>query len=247
MSDRTGKCMFQMKVTPSPTNPSENILEIKVTAPKAPETFEAPDHKIPTFIYIDDSIEQDQLPQITHAITDTINRITWPDQIQIVTSKKELPDHLPTIKIEPQEIFQKIQELEQAELLVITNTQDPNFKREAAKASEFLVKTEFIQPTTTFELIDNLNDHIKHLKQKTIVNLKLEIELPNVHDTLEPLTYIPQITKKGNKYFANLIDLASEEDKAYAFKVSSPVTKVKFSYDDLLLSRHVSGGQNLTH
>jgi len=239
--------MLQMKITPSPTSANENILEIKITAPKAAETIEIPDHKVPTFIYIDDSIEQDQLPLITHAITDTINRITWPEQIQILTTQNELPDHLPTAKIEPQEIFQKLQELEQAMLVVITNKQDPKLIREAAQASEFLIKTEFIQPTTTIELIDNLNDHIKHLKQKTIVNLKLEIELPNVHDTLEPLTYIPQITKKGNKYFANLIDLASEEDKAYAFIVSSPVTKVKFSYDDLLLSRHVSGGQNLTH
>ena len=235
--------MLQMKITPSPTSASENILEIKITAPKAAETIEIPDHKVPTFIYIDDSIEQDQLPQITHAITDNINRITWPEQIQILTTQNELPDHIPTAKIEPQEIFQKIQELEQAVLLVITNTQDPNFKREAAKASEFLVKTEFIQPTTTIELIDNLNDHIKPLKQKTIVNLKLEIELPNVHDTLEPLTYIPQITKKGNKYFANLIDLASEEEKAYAFVTYCVPISVKYSYDDLILTRRVSGGQ----
>ena len=238
--------MLEMKLTPSPSNPSENILEIKITAPKAAETIEIPDHKVPTFIYIDDSIEQDQLPQITHAITDTINRITWPEQIQILTTQDELPDHLPTTKIEPQEMFKILQGIEQAVLLVITNKQGPKLIREAAQASEFLIKTEFIQPTTTIELIDNLNDHIKQLKQKTIVNLKLEIELPNEHDTLEPLTYIPQITKKGNKYFANLIDLASEEEKAYAFRSSNAINKVGFSYDDLSLARRVTGGQNLT-
>ena len=239
--------MLQMKITPSPTSANENILEIKITAPKAAETIEIPDHKVPTFIYIDDSIEQDQLPLITHAITDTINRITWPEQIQILTAQNELADHLQTAKIEPQEIFQKLQEFKQPVLLVITNMQDPKLMREAAQASEFLIKTEFIQPTTTIELIDNLNDHIKHLKQKTIVNLKLEIELPNEHDALEPLTYIPQITKEGNKYFANLIDLASEEEKAYAFRSSNPINKVEFSYDDLSLARRVTGGQNLTH
>ena len=238
--------MIEMKLSPDPTNPGLNILELKIKAPKATEPTPSPEVKIPTLIYIDDSIEEDQLPLITHALTDTVNRITWRDQIQIFTSKSRIPGHLEVTEIQNGEIFTEAESIGACNLFVLTNNETKNLKRHLAKASEFLTNGHAIQPTTTIELIDNLNDHIKHLKLKTIVNIKIEIELPSEDDTIKPFGYLPNITKERNKYFANLIDLASEEEKAYAFNVESSEMRVQYFYDDLTLARRIQGGQSLT-
>lgn len=237
--------MIEMKLIPDPANPNQNILEVKIKAPAAPEPTPIPVEKIPTLIYIDDSIEEDQLPSITHAITDTINRITWPEQIQVASSKHQLPNHLEVLNLHKEELFTHAALLGTCALIVLTNNETKELRKEIAKASEFLTKTKVIQPTSTIELIDNLNDHIKHLKQKTIVNLKFEIELKSENHTLQPLSYVPVLTKVGKKYFANLIDLASEEEKAYAFQFQSASTRAQFEFEDLILGRVVSGGQFL--
>lgn len=234
--------MIEMKLIPNPTNPSLNILELRIKAPSAPEPTPIPESKIPTLIYIDDTIKDKQLSVITHALTDTVNRITWRDQIHIFASKHQIPNHLEVTELQNGDIFKEAESKGQCNLLVITNNEAKDLERQIARASEFLTIAHAIQPTTTIELIDSLNDHIKHLKQKTIVNTKLEIELTAENDTLQPLNYLPELTKEGNKYFATLIDLASEEEKAYAFTVSSDGASLKFEYEDLLLTRTVQGG-----
>lgn len=238
--------MIEMKLAPSLTNPTENILELKITAPASPEPTPTPVEKFPTLIYIDDNVEEELLPQITHALTDTLNRITWADQLQLLTSSHKLPKHLTHESIAKENVFNKAQELGQCKLVVISYENSKEFNQKIARSSEFLTETFVIQPTTTIELVDNLNDYIKDLRQKTIVNLKIEIELPTDLDTLEPMNYIPNITKVGNIYFANLIDLASEEEKAYDFKTGSPGVTLKYAYEDLLLAREISGGQRVT-
>lgn len=238
--------MIEMKLTPDPTNPSINILELKIKAPAAPELTPIPEVKIPTLIYIDDTIEVEQLPLITHALTDTVQRISWPDQIQIFTSKHQISNHLEVTELQNSDIFKEVESKGQCNLLVLTNNETKDLKRQIAKASEFLTNAHAIQPTTPIELIDNLNDHVKHLKQKTLVNLKVEIELTSENDTLQPLNYLPELTKKGNEYFANLIDLASEDEKAYAFIVGSSECSVSFTFDDLVIARNAQGGQRLS-
>jgi hypothetical protein len=238
--------MIEMKFAPSLTNPTENILELKITAPASSEPTPIPVEKVPTLIYIDDSVEDELLPQITHALTDTVNRTTWPNQIQLLTTSHKLSEHLALEPIPKEDILDRAQELGQCRLIFITNENNKEFKRKIARSSEFLTETHVIEPSTTIELIDNLNDHIKDLKQKAIVNLKIEIELPNDRDTLEPMNYIPNLTKSGNTYFANLIDLASEEEKAYAFKIGSPECKATFELEDLVLARVVNGGQRVS-
>jgi hypothetical protein len=240
-----GKIMIEMKLFPDPANPNQNILELKIKAPASPEPTPIPVEKIPTLIYIDDSIEEDQLPMVTHALTDTINRITWPEQIQLASSKHQLPNHLEVHNLHKEELFTHAASLGTCALILLTNNESQELRKEIAKASDFLTKTQAIQPTTTIELIDNLNDHIKHLKQKTIVNLRFEIEFKSENHTLQPLTYIPVLTKVGNKYFANLIDLAREEEKAYAFQFQSASIRAQFEFEDLILGRVVSGGQFL--
>lgn len=237
--------MIEMKLTPDPTNPSVSILELKIKAPAAPEPTPIPEVKIPTLIFIDDTIEADQLPLITHALTDTVNRISWPDQIQIFTSNNQMPNHLEVTELQKSEIFKEVESKGQCNLLVLTNNETKDLKRQIAKASEFLTNAHAIQPTTTIELIDTLNDHVKHLKQKTLVNLKVEIELTSENDTLQPLNYLPGLTKKGNKYFANLIDLAGEDEKAYAFEIRSTDCKTLYTLEDLVLGRRISGGQRI--
>ena len=238
--------MIEMKFAPSLTNPTENILELKITAPASPEPTPIPVEQVPSLIYIDDSVEQALLPSITHALTDTLNRITWADQLQLLTSNHKLKAHLTHETIAKEDVFNKAQALGQCKLVVISHENSKEFNQKIARSSEFLTETQVIKPTTTIELIDNLNDHIKDLKLKTIVNLKIEIELPTDHDSLEPINYIPKLTKAGNTYFADLIDLASEEEKAYAFKTGSPGVTLKYAYEDLLLAREISGGQRVT-
>jgi hypothetical protein len=235
--------MIAMTLVPDPGNPNQNILELRIKAPAASEPTPIPVEKVPTLIYIDDSIEEDQLPMITHALTDTINRITWPEQIQLACSKHQLPNHLEVKNLQKEELFTHAASLGTCALIVLTNTETKEIRKEIAKASEFLTKTQAIQPTSTIELIDNLNDHIKHLRQKTLVNLKLEIELPSELDTFQPLNYLSALTKVGKRYFANLIDLASEEEKAYAFRSSGTRVQMNYKYEDLVLIREVSGGQ----
>jgi hypothetical protein len=235
--------MIEMKLIRSSTNPAENILDLRIKAPASPEPTPTPVEKIPTLIYIDDSVDENQLPIITHALTDTINRVTWANQIQILANRHKLPDHLIVEPISKQDIFERAETLGHCKLLLITNETTPEVQQQIARASEFLTTTTIIEPITTIELIDALNDHIKDLKQKAIVNLKIEIELPSEDDYLEPLNYIPNLTKVGNTYFANLIDLASEDEKAYAFKTSHTRITLKYTYEDLLLTREVSGGQ----
>ena len=237
--------MIEIKLVPSSNNGEENILELNIKAPASPEPTPIPVDQVPTLIYIDDSVEEELLPSITHALTDTVNRTNWPNQIQLLTTNHKLPEHLTLEPISKDQIFDRAQELGQCRLIFITNENNKEFKRKIARSSEFLTETYVIEPTTTIELIDNLNDQIKDLKQKTIVNLKVEIELPNEHDTLEPMNYIPNLTKVGNKYFVNLIDLASEEEKAYAFKVGCSGFSLNYRYEDLAISRVVEGGQRV--
>jgi hypothetical protein len=235
--------MIEMKLIRSSANPDENILELRIKAPASPEPTPTPVEKIPTLIYIDDSVDDNLLPMITHALTDTINRVTWVNQIQILATSHKLPDHLIVEPISKQDIFERAQTFGHCKLVLITNETTPEVQQQIARASEFLTTTSIIQPSSTIELIDELNDHIKDLKQKTIVNLKIEIELPSEHDDLEALNYIPNLTKVGNTYFANLIDLASEEEKVYSFRFSSVTVRVQFEFEDLILGRVVSGGQ----
>jgi hypothetical protein len=238
--------MIEMKLTRSSTNPTENILELRIKAPASAEPTPTPVEKIPTLIYIDDSVDENQLPMITHALTDIVNRTTWPNQIQLLTSNLKLPNHLTQTSIAKEGVFNKAQEMDHCRLVVISYENSKELNQKIARSSEFLTETHVIQPTTTIELIDNLNDHIKVLKQKTIVNLKIEIELPNDQDYLEPLDYIPNLTKVGNTYFANLIDLASEEEKAYAFKITTSGSSVSYFYEDLSIARAIEGGQRLS-
>jgi hypothetical protein len=238
--------MIEMKLIPSSTNPAENILELRIKAPASPEPTPTPVEKVPTLIYIDDSVDENQLRMITHALTDTINRVTWANQIQILATRQNLPDHLTVEPISKQDIFESAETVGHCKLLLITNETTQVVQQQIARASEFLTTTSTIQPSSTIELIDELNDHIKDLKQKTIVNLRIEIELPIEHDALEPLNYIPDLTKVGNTYFANLIDLASEEEKAYAFKIATYNCSVSYVFEDLTISRAVQGGQRLT-
>ena len=237
--------MIEMKLIPDPANPNQNILEVKIKAPASPEPTPIPVEKIPTLIYIDDSIEDDQLPMITHALTDTINRITWPEQIQLASSKHQLPNHLAVQNLQKEELFTHAASLGKCTLILLTKIETKELRKEIAKASEFLTKTQVIQPTSTIELIDNLNDHIKHLKQKTLVNIKIEIELETAEDTLQPFNYLATFNNDGPRYFANLFDLASEDQKAYAFQVESTACTMSYSIEDLVLGRRISGGQRL--
>jgi hypothetical protein len=237
--------MIEMKLIRSSANPAENILELRIKAPASAEPTPTPVEKIPTLIYIDDSVDDNLLPMITHALTDTINRVTWANQIQILATSHKLPDHLLAEPISKQEIFERAETLGHCKLLLISNETTQEVQYQIARASEFLTATSIIEPRATIELIDALNDHIKDLKQKTIVNLKIEIELPSEHDDLEPLNYIPDLTKVENTYYANLIDLASEEEKAYAFRIKGLNPVLKYIYDDLLLVRQIAGGQRL--
>jgi hypothetical protein len=238
--------MIEMKLTPDRANPNFNILELKVKAPSAPEPTTIPIEKIPTLIYIDDSIEEDQLPMITRALTDTINRITWPEQILSATGKHRLSSHLETHEIQRDQIFSRAESMGHCQLILLTNNETKALRRQMVQASEFLTKAHTLRPTTTIELIDYLNDHIKHLKQKTLVNLKIEIELENAADTLETLHYLANFTSDGSQYFANLIDLASEEEKAYAFQTTAASCSVSYTFEDLLLGRKAQGGQRVT-
>jgi DNA-directed RNA polymerase subunit F len=231
-----------MKLIPDPANPNQNILELKIKAPASPEPTPIPVEKIPTLIYIDDSIEENQIPTITHALTDTINRITWPEQIQLASSNHQLPNHLEVQNLQKEELFTHAASLGTCALILLTNTETKELRKEIAKASEFLTKTQAIQPTSTIELIDNLNDHIKDLKEKILVNLEIEVELPDENDLLESLDYLTTLCKVKNKYFANLVDLASEEVTAYTFSVTSSSINIRFKYLDLLLMRPVEGG-----
>jgi hypothetical protein len=237
--------MIEMKLVPDPANPNQNILELKIKAPASPEPTPIPVEKIPTLIYIDDSIEEDQLPMITHALTDTINRITWPEQIQLASSRHQLPNHLEVQNLHNEELFTHAASLGTCALIVLTNNETKELRKEIAKASEFLTKIQVIQPTSTIELIDNLNDHIKHLKQKTLVNIYVEIQVPEENFEPNALDYIPNLTKVINGYFVNLIDLASEDEKAYAFRAYADRCSVTYSFDDLVIGRRAAGGQQL--
>jgi hypothetical protein len=238
--------MIEMKLIRSSTDPAENILELRIKAPSSPEPTPTPVEKIPTLIYIDDSVDENHLPIISHALTDTVNRVTWANQIRILATSHKLPDHLIVEPISKQDIFERAETVGHCKLLLVTNETTQEVQQQIARASEFLTTTSIIQPRTTIELIDALNDYIKDLKQKTIVNLKIEIELPSEHDDLEPLNYIPNLTKVGNTYFANLIDLASEEEKAYAFKIATYRCSMSYVFEDLTISRVVQGGQRFT-
>lgn len=239
---KKGENVLEVNLTPDTNNAGFNILELKIKAPSAPETTPTPDEKITTLIYMDETIEEENLPIITHAITDTLDRVIWQEQIQLVTSKHSLPKHLEKVESQDEDIFEVARAKAPCNLIVITNEKSKDLTRAIAKASEFFKNAYAIQPTNTIELIDSLNDHIKHLKPKTLVNVKVKIELNDENDVLKPLNYIPELTKSGNTYFSTLIDLASEDEKAYAFHVSSASVTVKFDYEDLLLMRVVQGG-----
>jgi hypothetical protein len=237
--------VIEVKLTAAFAKNAGNKLELKIKAPPSANPQEIPVEQIPTFIYIHDSLTATQLPIVTHALTDTANRITWANQIQVGIGAHQLPNHLEAIQIGNQNVFAHARSLGPCHLILISNEENKDLKREISQSSEFLTKTHVVKPTDAIQTIDALNDHIKNLKQKTIVNLKVEIELPNDTDTLEPLEYIPQINKVGNTYFANLIDLASEEEKVYAFETQQHKLGLKYEYEDLLLTRQISGGQRI--
>jgi len=241
-----GKTMIEMKLVPDPGNPNQNILELRIKAPAASEPTPIPVEKIPTLIYIDDSIEEDQLPMITHALTDTINRITWPEQIQLASSKHQLPNHLEVKNLQKEELFTHAASLGTCALILLMNNETKELRKEIAKASEFLTKTQSIQPTSTIELIDDLNDHINHLKHKTLANLMIEIELETSESILRPTGYLVNFFNQGSRYFANLIDLASEDEKAYAFTTNTIDCSATYSFEDLVIGRKTQGGQRLT-
>jgi hypothetical protein len=236
--------VIEVKLTPFAKN-AGNILELTIKAPASASTQEIPVEQVPTLIHIHDSITPAQLQIVTHALTDTANRVTWPNQIQFGSGSHQLPNHLEVIQIGDQEVFAHARSLGPCNLILITNEVTKDLTKEISHSSEFLTKTHIVQPTDAIQTIDALNDHIKPLKQKTIVNLKVEIELPNDTDTLEPLDYIPHLNKVGNTYFAELIDLASEEEKVYAFKTTQSMLGVKYEYEDLLLARQIAGGQRI--
>ena len=238
--------MIEMKLIPDPANPNQNILEVKIKAPASPEPTPIPVEKIPTLIYIDDSIQEDQLPMITHALTDTINRITWPEQIQLASSKHQLPNHLEVQNLHNEELFTHAASLGPCALIVLTNNETKELRKDIAKAPEFLTKMQAIQPTSTIELIDYLNDHIKHLKQKTLVKINVEIHLPGENVESNSLDYMPNVTRVKNTYFLNVIDLASEDEKAYAFTTFASRCSVTYSFEDLVIGRRAAGGQQLT-
>ena len=238
--------MIEMKLKADSTDPHKNILEVTVSAPPATTVISIPHDLVPTLFVIDDSITSDQLPIITHALTDTINRITWPNQIRILSSKHKFAQHLEIELIQSATDLKTLEFREPFNLILLTNFEGRNANQLISNSSRLVAKSNYIRPTTTIDLIDNINDHVNNLKEKTIVNLNLEISLPSEQETLEPLNYIPDLTKEGNTYFANLIDLASEEKKAYAFKTEASAVSANYRYDDLILIRTVTGGQSLT-
>jgi hypothetical protein len=78
------------------------------------------------------------------------------------------------------------------------------------------------------------------------VNLKIELELDTPEDILRPTDYLANFYKNGSKYFANLIDLASEEEKSYAFTTSSASCSATYTFDDLVIYRAAQGGQRIS-
>ena len=241
--------MIAMKVIPDPTNPNLNILELKIKAPASPKPIPIPVEQIPTLIYIDDNIEEGQLPTITHALTDTVNRMTWPNQVKIAISRHKLPRHLEKNLIEPDELITLASSIRKSTLIWLTNKETKELRKEKADSFKLLSNFHAIQPTTAIELIDELSDHIGPLKLKTLVNFKVQFEVPQGEISIAPIDYVPMFSKAKARFSASFIDLASEQVVSFKFQIgllgksrTHQNLKVTYQYEDLQLVRRVFGG-----
>jgi hypothetical protein len=236
-----------MSLTPSSLASGEYVLELRIEAPAAAEHMQTPSQKSPTLIHLNSDLTSDQLNTSVHVLTETFDRTTWTNQLQLFTNNPNLPEHLPArLNVGVEEVLQLSLEMAPSSLILISNNKlNEEIQQSVSRASEFFTRVGVIKPTDYIELTDALNDVVRDLKQKTLVKLKIQIELQNETDSLEALTYIPEITKSGNSYFINLIDLASDQEKAYTFKTNSHQARVSFSYEDLILSRRILGGQQV--
>jgi hypothetical protein len=237
-----------MSLKPSQLEPGEHVLELMISAPASAEPTPTPVDQVPTYIYVDESLSQNELEAAVHALTETINRSTWQSQIQLLSQKIDFLTPLASLQIKSMdEALATALENAPSNLIILThNSPSKEFSKAALKASDFFTRVNLVTPGHYIQVTDALCDLIANLKPKTLVNLKIEIQLPSKTDSLEPLEYIPEFTKSGSTHFANLIDLASEEVKVYAFKTSASDLNVRFEYEDLLLARRVEGGQWLS-
>jgi len=218
----------------------ETLLVIRAVAPKDPNQ-ETPT-EVPNFtIYIDESwITHDY---ITPAITDVTTRTFKDDQIKLMTACKEAPNHLVVEK------FKKIEAAHAATqrhetLILVTAEQDE--KDHYLTVLDTKTGQE-LKVSNAIELIDSLDDLVKPLKQKTLVNINVTIKVDLNTVRLVPLDFVQPFEASLDSMSYRLRDQASKESLEYKFRLTGELHFIEISYtcEDVTIARKVIGGMIL--
>jgi hypothetical protein len=216
----------------------EKLLVIRVVAPKDPNQ-EIPD-EVPKFnIYIDES--WNTRDYITPALTDITNRTFTEDQITLMSPCDSTPNHLTVVKIKKIEAAHAA--TNPSETLVLV-TAEPDEKDEYLTVLNTRTGREF-KVNNQIEMTDALNDFIKPLKMKTLSKVQIKITLAALEGTIEPVDKATQVQKEGSNQSIILNDLVSGESRINQFVLKGAISGLTYEYEDLLLSRRVSGGIRL--
>ena len=218
----------------------ENILVITAIAPKDPNQ-ETPAEVPKYIVYIDKSWTNNDY--ITPAITDITTRTFTEDQIKLISEIPEASEHLEVEKSKKIEAAHAATQPHQTLILV---TAEPDEKDNSLTVLN--TKTgESFKVSNQIELTDALCDFIKSLKVKMMTNIKVRIEFEGDVEQIKVASYVPQFEIKQNVLNFELTDLASDSIQKVSVTVPKPQTPIQFtySYEDLTLSRKVSGGSSL--
>ena len=201
-------------------------------------------HEVPNFtIYIDESWTSNGY--ITAAITDITTRTFTEDQIKLMTDCQEAPQHLFVEKSKKIEAAHAAKQPRQTLILI---TAEADEKDNALTVLNTKTGQEF-KVTNQIELTDALCDFINSLKVKMLTNIKVRIEFEGDVEQIKVASYVPKFEIKQNFLNLELTDVASDSIQKVTVTVPKPQEPIQFSYsyEDLTLSRKVSGGSSLFH
>ena len=211
----------------------ETFLVITAVAPKDPNQIIPTE--VPNFtIFIDNS--WDTHDYITPAITDITTRTFTEDQIKLITECPQAPNHL-TVQTNT-----KIEAAHAANKNLILITKEPESQRNELTILNTTTGQEF-KAENQIELTDALCDFVKPLKVKTMANIRIQIDFEQMNHVPTPIGYVYDLQINSQDCQFGLPDLADDTKFVVSLRTDGNPKRISYSYEDVTISRQVSGGQ----
>lgn len=211
----------------------ETFLIVTAVAPKDPNGVTPTE--VPNFtIFIDNSWTTHDY--ITPAITDITTRAFTGDQIELITECPEAPNHLEV------QTNTKIEAAHAANQNLILITHEPDAPIDQLTILNTTTGQEF-KAENQIELTDGLSDFIKPLKVKALANIQIQIEFEIPKPMAYPINFVADFNLESNICQFGIVDVPHDTKLVTTLRAEGPIKGISYSYDDLTISRQVSGGQ----